>query len=93
MDDAAVLEPLCTRQFPGRSFGDCGIGRYAAVFFIVLKLVCENVRAPPRGPAQNPGPTPPHPTGTAHVSASTATQREAPARFTHRARMEKGCDG
>jgi hypothetical protein len=65
MDDAAVLEPLCTRQFPGRSFGDCGIGRYAAVFFIVLKLVCENVRAPPRGPArapprgpaQNPGPT------------------------------------
>jgi len=60
MDDAAVLEPLCTRQFPGRSFGDCGIGRYAAVFFIVLKLVCENVRAPPRGPAQNPGPTPPH---------------------------------
>lgn len=41
LQECSVQPPLCTRQFSGYSFGDCGYELVTPFFFVTLKILCE----------------------------------------------------
>ena len=41
LQECSVQPPLCTKSFPGYSFGDCGYELFTPIFFVTLKIICE----------------------------------------------------